>query len=61
MQSQTQTMTPEVQQLIADLIMRGPDAPHMKKMMAVTSTGKLTAAVSTTKITATTSTGTQPW
>ena len=59
-QSQTQTMTPEVQQLIADLIMRGPDAPHTKKTMAVTSTGKLTVASSTTKMTAMTSTGTQP-
>ena len=53
-------MTPEVQQLTADLIMRGPDVPHMKKMTAVTSTGKPTVAASTTKVTATTSTGTQP-
>ena len=59
-QSQTQTMTPEVQQLVADLIMRGPDVPHTKKMTAVTSTGKPTMAASTTKVTATTSTGTQP-
>ena len=60
MQSQTQMMTPEVQQLIADLITRGPDMPHMKKMMAVTSTGKLITAASMTKITAMMSTGTQP-
>ncbi len=59
-QSHTQTMTPEVQQLIADLIMRGPDAPHTKKSMAATSAGQLTTAVSMTKITASMSTGTQP-
>ncbi len=58
-QSQTQTMTPEVQQLIADLIMRGPDMPHTKKSTAVTSTGQLTMATSTTKITTSMSTGTQ--
>ena len=58
-QSQTQTMTPEVQQLIADLIMRGPDTPHMKKLMAVTSAGQLTVATDMTKITALMSTGTQ--
>ncbi len=40
-------MTPEVQQLIADLIMKGPDAPHMKKMTAATSAGKLTMTMST--------------
>ncbi len=57
---QTQTQTPEVQQLVADLIMRGPDAPHTKKMMAATSTGKPTVAASTTKITAMMSTGIQP-
>ncbi len=53
-------MTPEVQQLIADLIMRGPDVPHTKKSMAVTSTGQPTVAASMTKITALMSTGTQP-
>ncbi len=46
-QSQTQTITPEVQQLVADLIMKGPDMPHMKKMTAATSAGKLTATMST--------------
>ena len=40
-------MTPEVQQLIADLIMKGPDMPHIKKMMAATSSGKLTMTMST--------------
>ena len=58
-QSHTQIMTPEVQQLIADLIMRGPDVQHTKKSMAATSTGQPTAAVSMTKITASMSTGTQ--
>ncbi len=58
-QSQTQTMTPEVQQLIADLIMRGPDTPHTKKSTAATSTGQPTTASSMTKITASMSTGTQ--
>ena len=60
-QSQTQTMTPEVQQLVADLIMKEPDVPHVKKMMAVTSAGKLTAVTGTTKVTAMMSTRTQPW
>ncbi len=46
-QSQTQTTTPEVQQLIADLIMKGPDLPHTKKMTAVTSAGKLAVTMST--------------
>ena len=47
MQSQTHTTTPEVQQLIADLIIKGPDTPHVKKMTAVTSAGKPTATMST--------------
>ena len=46
-QSQTQTMTPEVQQLVADLIMKGPDLPHTKKMTAVISAGKPAATMST--------------
>ncbi len=47
MQSQTHTMTPEVQQLVADLIMKGPDALHMTKTMAVTGAGKPTTTMST--------------
>ena len=47
MQSQTQTMTPEVQQLVTDLIMKAPNAPHTKKMTAETSAGKQTMIMST--------------
>ena len=53
-------MTPEVQQLVADLIMKGPDAPHVKTLTAATSAGKPTIAMGTTKVTATMSTRTQP-
>ncbi len=60
-QSQTQTTTPEVQQLVADLIMKGPDMSHARKPMTATSAGKPTVAMGMTKVAATMSTKTQPW
>ncbi len=60
-QSQPQTTTPEVQQLVADLIMKGPNTPCAGKLVTMTSTGRLTSAMGTAKVAATTSTKTQPW
>ncbi len=64
--SQGTTTTPEVQQLVANLIQKGPDPPHTGGSVSTVSAGKLTpamntrkpkAAAGTGKLTATPSTG----
>ncbi len=51
---------PKVQQLVADLIQKGPDAPCTGKLAAAISAGRPTAAMRMGKVAATTSTKIQP-
>ena len=55
-QGQPQATMLEVQQLVADLIKKGPNAPCAGKLVTATSAGRLTAAMSMGKAAATMST-----
>ena len=60
MQDQPQTMTPEVQQLVAHLIQKGPDAPCAGKPVVVTSPAGTSTATGTAKPIPSVSTTAQP-
>ncbi len=60
-QGQSQTMTPEVLQLVAHLIQKGPDALCAGKPVVAISPAGPSAVMSTAKPTCSTSTTVQPW